>query len=397
MESKKYLLEKRKVYESNIKDLLEIPSEDNERMISLYFEALTDLNDDIEFLENMISHPHFTIEEIDRVNRLGPHIYRECLEQAQNHTQQLRDELNNLINQRAQGANNQGANNQGANNQGAQGANNQGGVQGLAGMIQQLGNYFNQIDNLPVGVNNENNNNDGVQNMDIEDDENSLNSEDEERIDELIDEMPEPLQSLYRYMQEQGMPMVLGPNRDSVRIHGGGGMLPNGVDFQIVGAGVHPVGGANGVAGAGGAGAVGAGAAGEVPLGAFQFNLGGGGNPFIQMIQGLMNMDMNGLEGLEDFLNQRVSTPVKPEILENHLPVQKFQTILQQIEQGNTELDVCDDNSCLVCSLPFEETSEVRVMPSCKLVLHKECADKWFTEHATCIKCRRNINDLFSE
>jgi hypothetical protein len=232
------------------------------------------------------------------------------------------------------------------------------------------------------GGNNNGNNVNNVENMNIGS-EDSLDSEDEERIDELIDEMPEPLQSLYRYMQDQGMPMTLGPNRNSVRIQGGGGgFLPEGVDFQIVGAGAQPNGGAPG---------------GEAPLGAYNFNLGGGGNPLMQMIQGLMNMDMNGLEGLEDFLNQRVSTPVKPEILENHLPVQEFKSIVQRIEQGESDLDVCEDNSCLICSLTFEDTSEVRVMPSCKLVLHRECADKWFGEHATCIKCRRNINDLFNE
>ncbi len=46
---------------------------------------------------------------------------------------------------------------------------------------------------------------------------------------------------------------------------------------------------------------------------------------------------------------------------------------------------------CAVCLSDFEEEDDLRLLPGCKHVFHKDCIDVWFQSHSTCPLCRASL------
>nr|GEW56903.1 hypothetical protein [Tanacetum cinerariifolium] len=44
---------------------------------------------------------------------------------------------------------------------------------------------------------------------------------------------------------------------------------------------------------------------------------------------------------------------------------------------------------CAICLMKYEDTNEIRVLPTCQHVYHVTCIDTWFDSHSSCPTCRR--------
>ncbi len=64
-------------------------------------------------------------------------------------------------------------------------------------------------------------------------------------------------------------------------------------------------------------------------------------------------------------------------------------------EYGGDDDDDDDDGQehreCAVCLSDFEEEDDLRLLPGCKHVFHKDCIDVWFQSHSTCPLCRASL------
>jgi hypothetical protein len=65
-------------------------------------------------------------------------------------------------------------------------------------------------------------------------------------------------------------------------------------------------------------------------------------------------------------------------------------------EYGGGDDDDDDDDGqqhreCAVCLSDFEEEDDLRLLPGCKHVFHKDCIDVWFQSHSTCPLCRASL------
>ena len=50
-----------------------------------------------------------------------------------------------------------------------------------------------------------------------------------------------------------------------------------------------------------------------------------------------------------------------------------------------------EDASCSVCIESFEQGDDLRSLPTCRHVFHKECIDEWLAQHTTCPNCRASL------
>ncbi|CAK9859794.1 unnamed protein product [Sphagnum jensenii] len=65
-------------------------------------------------------------------------------------------------------------------------------------------------------------------------------------------------------------------------------------------------------------------------------------------------------------------------------------------EEYSSDDDDDDDDGqqhreCTVCLSDFEEEDDLRLLPGCKHVFHKDCIDVWFQSHSTCPLCRASL------
>jgi E3 ubiquitin-protein ligase BIG BROTHER-like protein len=70
------------------------------------------------------------------------------------------------------------------------------------------------------------------------------------------------------------------------------------------------------------------------------------------------------------------------------------QHILSQLKTEKFDVNKHkNQNSCVICMEDFNKNDEIREL-DCKHIFHKNCIDKWFTEHK---KCPIDNHEIYAE
>ncbi|OUS49687.1 hypothetical protein BE221DRAFT_66928 [Ostreococcus tauri] len=75
-----------------------------------------------------------------------------------------------------------------------------------------------------------------------------------------------------------------------------------------------------------------------------------------------------------------------PEEVVQALPIVKFDPVLKEVIESEGH-----DPTCTICLDDYTNGEELRRLPSCKHLFHKECADLWLRGSCTCPICRTSV------